>query len=259
MDSFAIVGCGGAGLKFLKEVCIHNWAFCMGINNSNSDIVISRKNAMMGGSVYGDIAFEVFPWLNKLLSKNVIVLSGLGGVVGSNISVLIGKALHGRANVYGLFSEPFSFESPERSERARIAKDNIMKYYRGVIFISNDPLSKYYSNLSMIESMKIHGVIMKHIITDFRTMILNGYTPFRFEGRFGFGIGFGTGRHRINLAIQDALDSPWLTGEPKYAFFSGEVDKEDIAVVVRDYPFKEWYLYRTKEYGDEIKVTVLSR
>ncbi len=259
MSSFAVVGCGGAGLKFLKEACVHDRASCIGINDSNANIVVNRKDALMVNSVYGELAFEVFPWLNDFSSKNLVVLSGLGGIVGSNISVLIGKAMHDRANVYGLFSEPFSFESPERSERARIAKENIMKYYRGVIFIPNDPLSRYYSNLSMIESMKIHGIIMKHIINDFRTMILNEDTSFRFEGSFGFGIGFGTGKDRINLAIQDALDSPWINGEPKYAFFSGEVDKEDIALAVRDYPFKEWYLYRTKEYGDEIKVTVLSR
>jgi len=231
VNSFVIVGCGGAGLKFLKDACIRNWASCIGINDSNADIVVNRKDSLMVSSVYGDLALKVFPWLNELTSKKVIVLSGLGGIVGSNISVLIGKAMHDRANVYGLFSEPFSFESPERSERARIAKETIMKYYRGVIFIPNDPLSKYYSNLSMIESMKIHGVIMKHIINDFRTMILSGDTLFRFEGSFGFGIGFGTGRDRINLAIQDALDSPWISGKPTYAFFSGEVDKEDVSLV----------------------------
>ena len=258
MVNLAILGCGGAGIKFLSDIeCISN-ILCIGINDVSGNIKITRDKAIMVDSIQDDIAFELYPWLENIAAERIVVLAGLGGIIGTSIAKLVGTVLGKKHEVYGIFAEPFSFESPERGQRCNEAKSVINKTYRAVVYLPNDPLVKYYSNLAMAESMKIHGVVMRHLVHDFEYMV-NYASQFGLQGVLGVGIGFGVGRDRIRLAIEDAIDSPWHNGNRRYALFSGNLEREDIEVVVKAYDFEYWDFVRTDEYGEQVKVTVLSR
>ncbi len=258
MVNLAVLGCGGAGIKFLSEIECNSNIHCIGINDVSGDIRVSRDKAMMVDSIHGAMAFELYPWLENIAAERIVVLAGLGGVIGTSIAKLIGAVLGKKHELYGIFAEPFSFESPERGQRCNEAKHVINTTYRAVIYLPNDPIVKYYPNLSMAESMKIHGVVMRHLIHDFEHMV-NHALQFGLRGELGVGIGFGVGRDRIRLAIEDAIDSPWHKGSKRYTLFSGNLEREDIAVVARAYDFEYWDFVRTNEYGEQVKVTILSK
>ncbi len=259
MDSLLILGCGGAGVKFLNYVREFTKSPMLGINDASGDIRVSREKMEMVDSVHGDMFLQVYPWLREIRGENIMVLAGLGGVVGTNLVKLIGSAIGKRKNLHGVMVEPFSFESSVRKERAESIKESVERNYRSVIYLANDPLAKYYSALKMEESMKIHPIIMGHYIKDFERMILKNSMNFGLSGVLGIGIGFGVGRERIRLAVEDAMDSPWLADGRRAVFISGNADREDVEVVMSEYDIEFWDFYSTEEYGEKIKATVISK
>ncbi|GEM_PF-2694145 len=259
MYPLVVVGCGGAGTKFLQFVRKFIKSPSITINEHSSDILVDRSKAIMADSVHGKMIYEIYPWLQNISGENILVLGGLGGVVGTNISKLIGKALRKKSNVYGIFAEPFSAESEIRTKIARKAKNDIDKNYHAVIYLPNDKLIDYYPNLTMKEALEVHYVVIKHIVQDFERQIIRNMGKIEFRGTIGVGIGFGSGRERIRVSIEDALDSPWHVGTPRYAFFSGNLEREDIKVIIREYDFEYWDLYKTEEYGEEVKSVIFSR
>ncbi len=259
MHSLVLVGCGGAGVKFLKHVRKFVEATYFEVNDSSQGIKMDRRLAEMVDSVHGDMLSKIYPWLKEIRGEHVVVLAGLGGVIGTEASKLIGKALGKSTNLYGIFAEPFSMESPERKRRSEGAKVAIERDYRAVFYLPNDPLVRYYPNLSIKDVLEVHPVVIQHLLQDFQRMILKNSMNIDLRGVLGLGIGFGVGKERIRIAIEDALDSPWHLGEVRYAFISGDVDREDVEIVAREYGFDFWDFYKTQEYGERIKVTAISK
>ncbi len=254
-----VIGCGGAGVRFLNHIRKFTRSRCVGINDASGEIRVSREKITIVDSVHGTMFFQVYPWLRDLGGENMIIIGGLGGEIGTNLAKLMGEVYGKKYNLYGIFAEPFRSESSFRRTREEVARKKIDETYRAVFYLPNDALVDYYPNLKMEESMMIHPVVMRHVIQDFERIILKNSLNISLSGRMGLGVGFGSGKERIRLAVEDALDSPWHVGNPRYAFFSGNVDREDIEVVVRDYDFEFWDFYRTEEYGEQIKATILSK
>ena len=259
MYSLVLVGCGGAGVKFLNHVRRFVTVPAYSINESSADIKVERHLAEMVDSVHGTMVYEVYPWLKLIRGENVIVMSGLGGVTGTGIAKLIGRALKKNSTLYGIFAEPFSMESPERRRVSEEAKSVLEENYHTLFYLPNDALVKYYPNLSIKDVLEVHPVVIQHLIQDFQRVIMKNTMNIELRGVLGLGIGFGVGKERIRIAIEDALDSPWHVGEVRYAFISGNVDREDVEIVAREYGFDFWDFYRTQEYGERVKVTAISK
>ena len=259
VDSLVIVGCGGAGVKFLSHIRKFTNHRCIGINDASGEIRVDREKIRIVESVHGNMIFQIYPWIKEISAENIVVVGGLGGEIGTNVAKIIGEAHGKKSNIYGIFSEPFRSESSFRRERTKEAKKVIRERYRGVFYLPNDALVDYYPNLKMEESMMLHPVVMRHIIQDFERMILKNSMNISLKGEMGIGIGFGSGKERIRLAVEDALDSPWLMEGKKYAFITGNVDREDVEVVLRNYNFEFWEFYNTEEYGEEIKATIIGK
>ncbi len=258
MVSILLISCGGAGKRFIEEVRKAGPFKTLTINDSLADINVSESAAKLADSLVDKQAFELFPWLEKIEYEYIVVIAGLGGLMGSSMAVIIGKALHRRAKIYGMFSEPFKNEGKSRVKTTIWAKKEIEKTYRGAFYLSNEEIFNYYPNLKIGDAMRIHPVVMKHLLRDMYLAVIPR-RPSWLEGNMGAGVGFGVGRERIRLAIEDAVDSPWLTPGEKYAVVSGDIDKEDVEPVIKHYDFEDWIFYHTQEHGSEIKVTVISK
>ena len=259
MTPLKVVGCGGSGIKFLNYVKSSTYVDATSINDSNSDIVVDRKIVGLYDTIHPSVFVHTFPWLKNIKSPNIIVLSGLGGEIGTNVVRIIGRGLKNKSRLIGLFTMPFRTENEARKKRAESAVEEIHKNYEFYILLSNDALIEYYSNLQINLAMNIQAAVMLHLIIDFGRVILKNRMNIKLRGNVGVGIGFGTGKERIKVAIKDALDSPWLTEGKKIMLFSGDVDREDVEIAIREYNPEFFDIYRTPEYGEEIKVTVLSR
>ncbi len=259
MFPLKIAGCGGSGIKFLNYVKSSIYINGISINDSNSDIIIDRKIVGVYDSMHPSVFVHTFPWLKDVKSSNIIVLSGLGGEIGTNITRIIGRAFHSKSRLIGIFTTPFRTENEIRIKRAEDAINEIDKNYDFYIILSNDALVDYYPNLQINLAMKIQAEVMLHIILDFQRILLKNIMNLKLRGRLGIGIGFGIGKERIKVAIEDALDSPWITDGDKIMLFSGNMDKEDIDIIVKNYEPEFYDLYVTPEYGEQVKVTILSR
>ncbi len=259
MNSIVLVGCGGAGIKFLSYVRRFTTGTSISINDSRADIVVNRNRIGLGDSLPISMIYEIYPWLEKISGANVIVLAGLGGNTGTQLAETIGVALHSKSRLIGIFSEPFSSESPERLDRTEKAMSNILKNYATVILLSNEALAKYYPHLPINKMFNLHPIIMRYLIQDIERLIIKNMVNFEFTGRLGVGIGFGAGKDRIRLAINDAMDSPWHAGRKRYAFITGDAEREDVKITIGQYDFEFWDFYPTEEYGEKIRATVFSK
>jgi len=253
--SSVILGCGGAGVRFGRFVAQFSRSKFVSIDRAGADIVVNPNKLAMVPNLSARMLVEVFPWVEAIDSEVILVIAGLGGVVGTGVAELVGRAFSSRRTVIGMFTEPFSGESPSRVQRSRDALERMLKNYSAVIPMSNAKIADYYPNLAINDAMNIHPIVLRHLVQDFERMLIpRNYMP---VGRVGVGVGFGVGKERIRLAIEDALDSPWLFGTNRAVLVSGDVEHEDVELVLRDYDFEHWELYRTGEYGEQIKATVL--
>ncbi len=257
MDILSLVGCGGAGSKFARYVSERTGVRATVINDSGGDINLDGNKAEAYVSVGANILSSTFPWLKRIGSQNTFVLAGLGGVLGTSVVRLIANSKR-NIDLYGIFTLPFKTENEGRRKRAMEAMKDIERGFTGYIILDNDGLIRHYSNIPIPVAMEIPAEVMRHIVLDFRNMVIKNAMNLRLAGRMGVGIGFGVGKERIRVAIEDALDSPWITDGRKVMLFSGDLDAEEVKYVVRDYDVDFYDVYRTPEYGEEVKVTVLT-
>jgi cell division protein FtsZ len=252
-----VIGCGGAGTRFARYLAPFMHGRTITVNDSGSDIIVDRDKLDMVQNLSSELAMEMFPWLADIDSSTVFVVAGLGGKVGTRTAELIGRGLGRRKTVIGLFSTPFRGETSERHRITESFVSEMQSRYRLIFAMSNSSLTEYYPSLPMNDAMKIHQVVMRHLLQDFERMILNSMGKLQISGMAGVGVGFGVGHERIRVAIEDALDSPWMRGNRRAVFISGAVEKEDVKVVVRNYDFEGWDVHTTHEFGEKIKATVI--
>ncbi len=253
----ALIGCGGAGSKFASYVARYTGVRATTINEHAADIVVDKKKVEAYATVDKKLISMAFPWLARINSPYVFVLAGLGGNLGTNLVRIIGKTKR-RSKLIGLFTLPFSSENKVRRETAQGVLADIEMYYDMYFVLDNDGLVNYYSNIPITAAMSIPTEVMRHIVLDFRNMLIKNMMSVPLKGKLGIGIGFGAGKNRMEVAIEDALDSPWIDGGRRIMLFSGDIELEDAKVASRNYNPIFVDVYRTSEYGDEVKVTIMT-
>jgi len=254
-----VVGCGGAGSRFARYVENETGIRSIRINDHGGDINVDRKLVYAYADVSPKVISQAFPWMMKLSFPYLFVVAGLGGGSGTGAAKLIGKARKAKSKLIGIFTLPFSSENKERRIRAEEAVKDIERYYDMYFVLDNDGLVKHYSHVPINVAMSISAEVMKHIVLDFKRIFLKNLINVNVSGELGVGIGMGVGKERIRVAIEDALDSPWIKGEKKIMLFSGDIELEDVEPVVKYYDPVFVDVYRTKEYGERVKVTILTK
>lgn len=253
----ALIGCGGAGSKFASHVGRHTGLKAIIINEHAGDIVVDKKRVEAYATVDKKLINMAFPWLGRINSPYIFVLAGLGGNLGTNLVRIIGRARK-RSKLIGLFTLPFSSENRTRREMAQNALEDIERYYDMYFVLDNDGLVNYYSNIPITAAMSIPTEVMKHIVLDFKNMLIKNILSVPLSGKLGIGIGFGAGKNRMEVAIEDALDSPWINDGKRIMLFSGDIELEDAKIASRNYEPIFVDVHRTMEYGDEVKVTIIT-
>ncbi len=254
----SVVGCGGAGTKFAIYIGSSTTLRPIIINDTNADIGVDRRKILAYSTVDGKLISMAFPWLSRINSPYIFVLAGLGGIVGTGLARMLGRAKKHRTKLIGLFTLPFSSENKERRKYALEALEDIGKYYDMYFLLDNDGLVKHYSHVPITVAMRIPAEVMKHIVLDFKNIMIKNILNVPINGRLGVGIGFGAGKNKIEVAIEDALDSPWIGNGEKIMLFSGDIDIEDAKVASRNYEPIFVDVFRTQQYGEEVKVTIIT-
>ena len=111
MTPLKVIGCGGSGIKFLNYVRRGIYVDAISINDSNSDIIVNRKIVGIYDSMHPSVFVHTFPWLKDIRASNIVVLSGLGGEIGTNIARIIGREYHNKLRLIGIFTTPFKTEN----------------------------------------------------------------------------------------------------------------------------------------------------
>ena len=253
-----IVGCGGAGSRFARYVENETGIRSIRINDHGGDINVDRKLVYAYADVSPKIISQTFPWMMKLSFPYLFVVAGLGGVVGTSLVKLIGKGKKRSSRLIGIFTLPFSSENRERRKRAIEAKEMIERYYDIYFILDNDGLVNHYSYVPINVAMSIPAEVMKHIVLDFKRVIIKNFLNMNLRGEYGVGVGLGVGKEKIRVAIEDALDSPWIGNGKKVMVFSGNIEKEDVIPIVKSYDPAFVDVYHTHEYGERVKVTIIS-
>jgi len=257
VDILSVVGFGGAGAKFARYVSQRTGVPAFVLNDSGADLNIPGSRLEPYVSVSPGMLATTFPWIKRIGTEHTFVLAGLGGVLGTSAVRIFSRARKG-IHLYGLFTLPFFSENQGRKERAKEALGDIEENFQAYILLDNDGLMRHYSNLPIHVAMDIPAEVMKHVVMDFRNIVLKNITSLKLGGKLGVGVGFGVGKERIRVAIEDALDSPWISDGSRIMLFSGELDEEDVRYVVREYDADFYAVHRTPEYGEEVKVTILT-
>ncbi len=254
-----ILGCGGAGVRFAEYVTSQLSVRPIFINEHDGDIKVDKKKVMAYATVDKKLINMAFPWIPRISSPYIFVLAGLGGVLGTNIARILGKAKRSQNKLIGLFTLPFSSENRGRIELAREALKDIRKSYDMYFILDNDGLLKHYSHIQIRVAMNIPPEVMKHIILDFRNILIKNMLSVPLRGELGVGVGFGSGKNRLEVAINDALDSPWISDGDMVMLFTGDVDIEDARMAAKPYDPVFLDVYRTPYYGEDVKVTIITQ
>ncbi len=254
----SLVGCGGAGSRFARYVARATGLRPTVINDVDGDVKVDKRKVEAYATVDRKLISMAFPWIGKINSPYVFVLAGLGGNLGTNLVRMLGRTKSRRSKFIGIFTLPFSSENRLRRELAKSVLGDIERHYDMYFVLDNDGLVNYYSNLPITAAMNIPMEVMKHIVLDFKNILIKNILSVPIGGKLGIGIGFGAGKNRIEVAIEDALDSPWMGEGNKIMLFSGDIEIEDARVASRSYSPIFVDVHRTIEYGEEVKVTIIS-
>lgn len=236
-----VIGVGGGGGNAVKNMFRKN---CEGVSFavcntdsqalSRTEIPVRIQLGTEGLGVGGDPskgrakAEESKGQIEKLLNDGtqmVFITAGMGGGTGTGAAPVIAQMARERDILtIGVVTIPFAFEKRKRIEKALRGTMELQKNVDALLVINNERLMEIYSGgnttcteafehaddilsvstRSIAEVITIEGIINRDFC-DVKSVMHNG-------GSAIISVGYGSGEHRIFRAVEEALDSPLLTG-----------------------------------------------
>lgn len=236
-----VIGVGGGGGNAVKNMFRKN---CEGVSfavcNTDSqalartEIPTRVQLGSEGLGVGGDPskgkakAEESIGQIENLLNDGtqmVFITAGMGGGTGTGAAPVIAQMARERGILtIGVVTIPFAFEKRKRIEKALGGVMELEKSVDALLVINNERLMEIYSDgnttcteafehadnilsvstRSIAEVITVEGIINRDFC-DVKSVMQNG-------GSAIISIGYGEGEHRILRAVEEALDSPLLTG-----------------------------------------------
>lgn len=236
-----VIGVGGGGGNavrnmFRKDCPGISYAVCNTDSQalSRTEIPVRIQLGSEGLGVGGDPqkgrakAEESLEQIEQLLSDGtqmVFITAGMGGGTGTGAAPVIAQMARERGILtIGVVTIPFAFEMRKRIEKALAGVIQLQKHVDALLVINNERLMEIYSDgnttcteafehaddilsistRSIAEVITVEGIINRDFC-DVKSVMQNG-------GSAIISIGYGEGEHRILKAVEQALDSPLLTG-----------------------------------------------
>jgi len=252
-------GCGGAGCNIIKEIPPTSGIELIGVNDMpHPSLIDIQGKVYLGKEGLREIAFiddRVVRKLETNVEKNlerelapadlIFILSGLGGETGGWSSSIVARVgNHIGATTFSIVTLPFSVEGQNRRSLAEESLSLLKTKSHGVLTFSNDSLLKIAPNLPLIRAFHVMGQIMVRPILDLskvltREDLLSLRNSLKACKNFGIGLGEGRGQHRHFLAVEEAFQSPWFSGDTYEAkeaiiLIGGEVDAKIEEEVLRE-------------------------
>lgn len=152
----------------------------------------------------------------------VFVTAGMGGGTGTGAAPVIAKAsMDCGALTVAVVTKPFTFEGKKRWNRAAKGIQYLSNFVDSLVIIPNDKLiDTSEKNTSMLEAFAMADDVLRQGVQGISDLISEyGLVNVDFadvktvmEGRgvAHMGVGVGTGENRIEMAIQNAVNSPLL-------------------------------------------------
>lgn len=298
-----VIGVGGGGGNAVKNMYHKN---CPGISYavcntdsqalSRTEIPVRIQLGTEGLGVGGDPekgrekAEESISEIEKLLddgTQMVFITAGMGGGTGTGAAPVIAKMARDRGILtIGVVTIPFAFEKRKRIEKALGGVIQMQKNVDALLVINNERLMEIYSDgdttcteafehaddilsvstRSIAEVITVEGTINRDFC-DVKSVMQDG-------GSAIISIGYGEGEHRILKAVDQALDSPLLTGvDIEHAqkmlciVYTGKKRPVKIAEMSEIYDFMDtlspdldvfFGLYPDDSLEDDVKVSIIA-
>lgn len=144
-DTVLLIGIGGAGINTVNRIQGCNRIMidseCASIEKSNAALTVLME-------VTNDVAaFSDSNWMNISAaideSKVVVICAGVGGNIGSNLSVAVAELAKKQGKfVVAVLFKPFAFEGEIRNKNAIKSAQRIHKIADCTICIANDKIRK---------------------------------------------------------------------------------------------------------------------
>lgn len=236
-----VIGVGGGGGNAVRNMYRKgcegvSYAVCNTDSQalSRTEIPVRIQLGKEGLGVGGDPAKgrakaeESMKELESLLNDGtqmVFITAGMGGGTGTGAAPVIAQMARERGILtIGVVTIPFAFEKRKRIEKALVGAQELSRQVDALLVINNERLMEIYadgnttcteafehaddiltvSTRSIAEIITIEGIINRDFC-DVKSVMQDG-------GSAIISIGHGKGEHRILKAVEEALDSPLLTG-----------------------------------------------
>lgn len=298
-----VIGVGGGGGNAVKNMYkqgVENVSFA--ICNTDSQalartdvpvrIQLGKEGLGVGGNPQKgkEAAEESLDVISKLFEDDtqmVFITAGMGGGTGTGAGpVIAGIAKERGLLTVGVVTVPFSFEKRTRILKALQGVEEMRKNVDALLVINNERLRDIYADgittveqaferaddiltiatRSIAEIITLEGIVNRDFC-DVRTVMKDG-------GNAIMSVGHGSGEHRIEKAILNALDSPLLNNvdierarKLLYIIYSCDENPVVISELSEVNDFMDnlsadievlWGLYRDNTLGDEVKVTIIA-
>ncbi len=228
--ALSVVGCGGAGCNALLDLPPTAGVEPVALNDYPHPSleavprrVLTRTQPLEGiaathpkatkrleTDVERDLAAHLRP------AGLVVILAGLGGDTGTwaaSIAARVATLLG--ATTLAVATLPFTVEGLDRRTRAREGFKLLHARAHAVLPFANDGLLKVAPNLPILKAFQVMDHILLKPLTDLSRVLTVGDLPrlrriLQACRHWRVGIGEGRGEHRFYVAVDEALQSPWM-------------------------------------------------
>ena len=245
MDKLAIIiGVGGGGCNALNYIYSEKKSDDIDYYALNTDIQalenlsIPLQNRLLIGDKLTNgqgagadpkkgeaSAIESKQLVKNFLSKGykiAFILAGMGGGTGTGAAPIIANAcIELDILTISIVSTPFTFEGSLRQKQAKKGIELLSQNSDSVLIFANDNILNYYSTFKFSEAFKYSDFIFKKPIDIIWGIISRpGYinvdfadveTVLKSSGISTITSGMGEGEKRIESALKEILDSPFLS------------------------------------------------
>ncbi len=237
-----VIGIGGGGcnavnrmakakIKDVELVALNTDAQVLGVIEAHKAVQIGIKltgglgaggNPETGRKAAEESEAEIREMLEDV--DMVFITTGMGGGTGTGGAPVVARLARelGILSV-GIVTKPFSFEGPQRTERAKKGIEELRQYVDTMIAIPNDRILKVApADLPLLQAFELADDVLRQGvqgITDLITttgLINRDFADveatMRGAGTAMMGIGEGEGEGRTREAARNAITSPLLEG-----------------------------------------------
>lgn len=155
-------------------------------------------------------------------SDMVFITAGMGGGTGTGAAPIIAKAaMDCGALTVAVVTKPFTFEGKKRANRAAKGIQYLSNFVDSLVVVPNDRLiDTSETNTSMLEAFAMADDVLRQGVQGISDLIsqyalvnvdfADVKTVMEGRGLAHMGVGVGSGEHKIDEAINNAVHSPLL-------------------------------------------------